>query len=146
MLDTLDQTLERIIRDWIATEASSRADLAVRPERRGGPPSFEVIPRNPAALPITLWVADDGAHIAFSIGGGSWWADHIALETAAVREVLSAIGSAHAGEEVRRVGHYIIGRKGYVDLAPGRRLQYNRIGFFSLIPGIPWTPVHYEPY
>lgn len=146
MLNTLDQTLERIIRDWIASEAFDRADLAVKSESRGGPPSFEVIPRNPSALSITLWVADDGAHVAFSIGGGSWWADHIALEGTAVREVLSAIGSAHAGEEVRRIGRYIIGRKGYVELAPGRRLEYSRAGIFSLIPGIPWTQVHYEPY
>lgn len=146
MLETLDRTLERIIRDWIATEAAGRADLAVRPERRGGPPSFEVFPRNPAALPITLWVADDGAHVAFSIGGGSWWADHIALETAAVREVLSAISSGHAGEEVRCIGRYIIGRRGYVDLVSGQRLQYSQTGFFSLFPGIKWTPINYEPY
>jgi hypothetical protein len=145
-MNSLDQTLENIVRDWLASNATGRADMTVRPATRGGPPAFEVQPRNTAALPITVWVADDGAHVAFSIGGGSWWPDHVALEKESVREVLSAVFAAQAGEEVRRVRGRIVARRGYVELGPGRQLTYREMGLFAVLPGFKWESIVYQAY
>jgi hypothetical protein len=145
-MDDLDQTLENIVREWVASDAQGRADIVVKPATRGGPAAFEVQPRNPAALRITVWVADDGAHMAFSIGGGSWWPDCVPLERESVREVLSAVAAARAGEAVRRLGSRIVARRGYVELGPERRLTYGQLNPFSLVPGLKWQPVVYQPY
>jgi hypothetical protein len=145
-MDDLDQTLENIVRDWVASDAQGRADIVVNPAARGGPATVEVQPRNPAALRIALWVADDGAHIGFSIGGGSWWADHVPLERESVREVLSAVAEARAGEAVRRLGGRIIARRGYIELGLERRLKYGQLNPLSIVPGLRWEPVVYQPY
>src|SRR5690349_13705287 len=70
-MDQLDRTLESIVRSWVASNAANRATVRIEPANGGGPPSIEVVPHNPAAITITLWVADDGEHVAFRIGGGS---------------------------------------------------------------------------
>jgi hypothetical protein len=145
-MDSLDSRLESIVRDWMASNATDRATVRLSPAKRGGPPAVEVAPRNPAAMKLLLWVADDGAHVAFSIGGGSWWADHVALEQKSIGELLSAVVAGRAGEAVRRVRGRVVARKGYVDLAPDHRLQYGQLSIMALIPGIAWEPVVYQPY
>ena len=145
-MEPSDQTLESIIREWVASNAAGRANVRVKPSTRGGPPSIEVKPLNPAAITITLWVADDGTHVAFWIGGGSSWPDHVALESESVGELLSAVTAARAGEEIRRVGGRVVARKGYVELAPERRLTYGEISILALVPGIKWEPVVYQAY
>jgi hypothetical protein len=145
-MDGLDQRLEDMIREWIVSDARGLADVLVKPATIGGPPALEVRPRNAGALTITLWVADDGAHIGFGIGGGSWWADHVPLKEESVRELLSAVAAARAGEEVRRLGRRIVARRGYVELASKRRLTYREISVFALLPGLRWEPLIYEPY
>ena len=142
----LDHTLESIIREWVASNAADKASIRVKPGTRGGPPSFEIKPHNPAAIPITLWVADDGAHVAFWIGAGSMWADHVALERESIGELLSAVVAARAGEEVRRARGEIVARKGYVELAPGRRLVYGELAMLKLVPGLKWEQLVYQPY
>ena len=145
-MDPLDRALEGIVREWVAYNAADRATVRVKPAKRGGPPSIEVTPRNPAAITTTLWVADDGAHVAFWIGGGSWWADHVALDREAVGDLLSAVSAARAGEEVRRVRGRVVARRGYVELAPEHRLTCGELSILALIPGIKWEPVVYQPY
>jgi hypothetical protein len=145
-MDPLDHTLETIVREWVASNAADRATVRVKTAKRGGPPSIEVMPRNAAAITTTLWVADDGAHVAFWIGGGSSWADHVALDRESVGELLSAVIAARAGEEVRRVRGRVVARKGYVELAPERRLTYGELSVLALLPGIKWERVVYQPY
>ena len=145
-MDPLDETLERIVRDWVESEAAGRADIEVKPATPGGPPAFTVRPRSSAALPITLWVADDGAHIGFSIGGGSWWSDHVVLDRESVRELLGTVAGGRAGEEVRRVGGRILARRGFVELAPERCLTYGQISLFAWLPGLKWDRIVYQPY
>ena len=145
-MDPLDSRLDSIVREWVASNAADRATVRLSPAKRGGPPAVEVTPRNPAAITLRLWVADDGAHVAFSIGGGSWWSDHVALEQQSIGDLLSAVVAARAGEAVRRVQGRVVARKGYVDLAPDNRLQYGQLNIMALIPGIAWEPVVYQPY
>lgn len=145
-MDRLDRELESIVRDWVTANAADRATVRIKPAQRGGPPSIEVAPRNPAAIPITLWVADDGDHVAFRIGGGSWWPDAVALDRTAIASLLAAVSAARAGEAVRRVRGRVVARKGYVDLEPEGRLTYGQLGIMALAPGLKWRPVHYEPY
>ena len=142
----LDHTLESIIRDWVASNAADKASVRVKPATRGGPPSIEVKPNNPAAITITLWVADDGAHVAFWIGAGSEWPDHVPLERESIGELLSAVAAARAGEEVRRVRGEIVARKGFVELAPGRRLTYGELAMLKLVPGLKWESIVYQAY
>lgn len=145
-MDQLDRTLESIVRGWVASNAANRATVRIEPANGGGPPSIEVVPHNPAAITITLWVADDGEHVAFRIGGGSWWADHVVLDPPSVGELLSAVAAARAGEAVRRVRGQVVARRGYVELAPGQRLTYGQLGIMALIPGFAWEPVIYRAY
>ncbi len=145
-MDASDTELERIVRDWVASEVPERADVILRPESRGGPAAFEVRPRNRAALSIILWVADHAEHVAFSIGEHSWWDSAVPLEDEPIREVLSAVAAADAGEEIRQVGGYILARRGYVNLNRGGRLTYGQLNPFSIIPGLKWSPIAYEPY
>jgi hypothetical protein len=145
-MDHIEQTLENIVREWVASDVQGRADIIVKPATRGGPATFEVHPRNPAALRISMSVADDGAHMAFAIGGGSWWPDYVPLERESVREVLSAVAKARAGEAVRRLGSRIVARRGYIELGPERRLRYGQLNPFSLVPGLKWEPIVYQPY
>jgi hypothetical protein len=142
----LDYTLESIIREWVASNAADKASVSVKPTTRGGPPAFEVKPHNPAAITITLWVADDGAHVAFWIGAGSAWPDQVALEGESIGELLSAVAAARAGEEVRRVHGEIVARKGCVELAPRRRLTYGELGMLKLVPGLKWESIVYQSY
>ncbi len=143
----LDETLERILREWVESDAAGRADIEVEPAApEESPPRFKVKPRSSAALPITLWVADDGAHIGFSIGGGSWWSDHIVLDRKSVRELLGTVAAGRAGEEVRRVGGCIVARRGYVELGPEHRLTYGQLSPFAWLPGLKWERIVYQPY
>jgi hypothetical protein len=142
----LDHTLESIIREWVASNAADKASIRVKPATRGGSPSIEVKPHNPAAITITLWVADDGAHVAFWMGAGSSWPDQVALERESIGELLLAVAAARAGEEVRRVRGEIVARKGYVELAPGRRLTYGELAMLKLLPGLKWEQLVYQPY
>ena len=145
-MEPSDRELESIIREWVASNAADKASVRVKPATRGGPPSIEVKPRNPAAITIRLWVADDGAHVAFWIGAGSTWADHVELDRESIGELLSAVAGARAGEEVRRVRGEIVARKGYVELAPGRRLTYGELAMLKLVPGLEWESIVYQAY
>lgn len=142
----LDHMLETIIREWVASNAADKASVRVKPATRGGPPSFEVKPHNPSAITITLWVADDGDHVAFWIGAGSWWPDQVALERESIGELLSAVAAARASEEVRRVRGEIVARKGYVELPQGRRLTYGELAMLKLLPWLKWELIVYQAY
>jgi hypothetical protein len=139
-MDAGDQLLDQIVREWAA---SQRASVSALPGSAGGPPGIAVKPANPASAPMRLWVADDGKHVALSIGGGSWWERAALLDKQSIVELLSAVATGHAKEEIRKIGGHIVGRRGQVQLPAGKVLQYGQL--FG-IPGLKWHQVAYEPY
>jgi hypothetical protein len=145
-MDIFDRSLEEIVAEWLASAARDRAELSMSPETVGGGAGFNVEPRNADAAPIELWVADDGKHIGFAVGVGSWWPDEVLLDKAAMWELLSAVAAGHVGEEIRHVGDDVLVRNGYVELAPSQRLTYHHLSLDALLSLSDWEWIAYDPY
>jgi|SRR5215470_5826759 len=139
MKDPRDELLENIVRDWAKSQP---VEVSVALATKGGSRLVRIEPKNVQAVSVSLWVADDGAHAACSIGGGSWWDRAVSLERDSIVELLSAVADGKAWEEVRRLGVHIVGRRGYIEL-PSRRLTY---GQFFGVPGIEWQEESHQPY
>ncbi|MDP3859862.1 MAG: hypothetical protein Q8Q73_19040 [Stagnimonas sp.] len=138
-MDVSDQLLEQVVREWAA---SQRVTVSVVGATTGGPQRVDLRPTNPASIPMRLWVADDGQHAAISIGVGSWWDRAVPLDKQSITELLSAVAAGRAGEDIRKIGRHVLGRRGYIQLPSGRLEDGHLLG----IPGLRWQQVPYEPY
>lgn len=134
-----DVLLENIVRSWAIAKD---VEISINPETQGGPRTVAVEPLKCGALPVNLWISDDGEHVACSIGKGSWWDQVAPLNSYAIQGLLSAISSGKAWEEVQRVGGYTVSRRGYIEMEE-RKLTY-QYGFF--IPWLNWVTESHEQY
>ena len=64
------------------------------------------------------------------------------LKRESILELLSAVAAGAAWEELRRVGTYIVGRRGYIDL-PSGRLTYGQL---LTVPGLKWQSERHDPH
>ena len=139
-MESTDSILETIVRKWAN---SKPARVETTPQKSGSPPVFVVVPNNPAAISVRLWVSDSGTHVALSFGLGSWWDEAVPLDEKSVNSLLDALSSASAGEEIRSLFGRTIGHRGFVHLQSGVRLEsIQSLG----LPWLKWHAVVYEAY
>lgn len=145
-MNATDQTLERLIRDWAALHDLSHLEIVTELETKGGPASFHIHPVNPKSAIAILWVGDDGASVSFSVGSGLWWDREIPLESAAVQNLLNTVAAGHVEEQVRKILGRVVALRGAVGTPGADRHEYGQINPFSILPGLKWETISYQPY
>lgn len=145
-MDETDKRLEKFIRDWAASRDPSYFEIVTKPETKGGPMSFHIHPINPNSATAALWVGDDGSSVSFSVGRGLWWDGVMPLESTAVKSLLETVAAGQVQEQVRRIFGRVVALRGLVGTPNTKQYRYGQINPFSIVPGLKWETIAYEPY